>query len=117
MVVLTEGVPAGSAPEKAVRLAAELCPGGTILVLEKGDDVEKGVPQAGRYGLLTHLDDCWQEPFSRVLVVRVRENGRRIFVAALAYGEPLAVVAPDEPWLDGRLRLVLGVEAEEVAGG
>ena len=108
--------PFGGATGLALRVARNLAGGGCVLVLEEGDDVERDVPQAGRHGLLTHLDDAWQEPFERVL--SVRENGCRVFVARLAYGRrPVAVVAPDEPWLDSRLRLVLGVEAEEASPG
>ena len=91
--------------------AGELPAGGVLLVLEEGDDVER-VPLCGRFGLLTHLDDCWQQPFAWVR--SVREDGARVFVARLAYGRrPVVVVAPDAPWLDGRLRLVLDLEAEE----
>lgn len=122
MVVLTAGdESAGNGsragvPAVALRVARELPAGGAVVVLEQGDDVERGVPQAGRFGLLTHLDDCWQEPFAWVR--SVRENGCRLFVARLAYGRrPVAVVVPDEEWLDSRLRLVLSVEAEEASEG
>lgn len=103
-------------PAVAVQVARELPHGGTVVVLEEGDDVERGVPQAGRYGLLTHLDDPWQEPFTWVR--SVRENGDRLFVARLAYGRnPVAIVAPDAAWLDSRLRLVLDLEAEDASLG
>lgn len=103
-------------PEVALRVAKELPCGGTVLVLEQGDDVERGVPQAGRFGLLTHLDDPWQEPFAWVR--SVQENGSRLFVARLAYGrDPVAIVAADEAWLDKRLRLLLDVEAVEETPG
>lgn len=106
----------GTVPELALRLARGLAGDGYVLVLEEGDDVERDVPQAGRYGLLTHLDDCWQEPFERVLWVR--ENGRRVFVARLAASRvPTVVVAADADWLDERLRLVLDVEGEEGSPG
>lgn len=114
MIVLTAcSNSAARIPAVAVQVARELPHGGTVLVLEQGDDVERGVPQAGRFGLLTHLDDCWQEPFAWVR--SVRENGGRLFVARLAYGQaPVAIVVPDAEWLDCRLRLVLDLEAEEV---
>jgi hypothetical protein len=102
----------GKVPELALRLAKDLADGGCVLVLEEGDNVERDVPQAGRYGLLTYLDDCWQEPFERVLWVR--ETGARFFVARLAASRvPTVVVVADAEWLDERLRLVLDVEGEE----
>lgn len=120
MVVLTgdeQSAPvAAMVPEPVLRLARSLAGDGCVLVLEEGDDVERDVPQAGRHGLLTHLDDCWQEPFERVLWVR--ENGRRVFVARLAACRvPTVVVAADAVWLDERLRLVLDVEGEEGCSG
>lgn len=120
MVVLTGRTEAGAlrgrVPEVALRRAERLPPGGVVVVLEEGDDVERGVPQAGRHGLLTHLDDAWQEPFAWVRAVL--ENGIRVFVARLAYGKrPVEVVAPDAPWLDSRVRLVLDLEAEVAASG
>lgn len=94
------------------RVAGELPADAVVLVVEEGDDPERDFPLAGRFGLLTHLDDCWQEPFAWVR--SVREDGGRVFVARLAYGrQPVVVVAQDAPWLDGRLRLVLDVEAVE----
>lgn len=88
--------------------------GGRALVLQEGDDPERDFPQAGRYGLMSHLDDCWQEPFAWVRVITIR--GSRMFVARLArnYRKGThAVVVPDAPWVDSRLRLVLEMEGEE----
>ena len=114
MIVLADGRDTDSGarvPAVALRVARELPSGGTVLVLEQGDDVERGVPQAGRFGLLTHLDDHWQEPFAWVR--SVREDGGLFFVARLAYGRrPVVVVVPDAPWVDERLLLVLRVEGE-----
>jgi len=89
------------------------------LVLQEGDDPERDFPVAGRHGLLSHLDDCWQQPFSWVRVVTV--CGSRIFVARLAKsyqkGEYAVVIPADASWVDERLRLVLGVEAEDASPG
>lgn len=120
MVALTSGTDPeplrGRVPEEALRRAEALPAGGVVVVLEQGDDVERDVPQAGRHGLMTHLDDSWQQPFAWVQAVP--ENCSRVFVAALAYGRrPVVVVAPDAPWLDGRLRLVLDLEAGETEAG
>lgn len=120
MMVLTEKTRTeelrGRVPEVALRRAEGLSPGGLVVVLEEGDDIERNVPQAGRHGLLTHLDDAWQEPFS--FVGFVVEDGRRVFEARLAYGrQPVTVVVPDAPWLDDRLRLLLDLEAEPSPGG
>jgi hypothetical protein len=86
-----------------------------VLVLQEGDDLVLDFPVAGRFGLLSHLDDPWQEPFSWVRVATVR--GMRMFVARLARsyrpGDYALVVPMDAEWLDERLRLVLGVEAED----
>ena len=85
-----------------------------VLVLQEGDDPERDFPQAGRYGLLTHLDDCWQEPFAWVRIVTVM--GCRLFVAQLAKcyeKEKYMVVVPDSEWVDERLRLTLKIEAED----
>lgn len=115
MIMLTAGSNGNcskSVPPIAVQVAKELPNGGSILILEQGDDIECCVPQAGRFGLLTHLDDHWQEPFSWVR--SVQEQGHRWFVARLAYGKwPVVIVAADADWLDSRLRLVLDTEAEE----
>jgi hypothetical protein len=86
-----------------------------VLVLQEGDDPALDFPQAGKYGLLTHLDDCWQEPFAWVRVVTVREC--RLFVAQLVKSYEKGkhvVVVPDAEWVDERLLLVLRMEAEEV---
>lgn len=118
MVVLTGGEQtvefADRVPAVAMRLAEYLIPAAIILVLENGDNIEKDVPHAGRYGLLTYLDDPWQQPF--VSVSAVRENGARLFVARLAYGsKPVIIIAPDAEWLDSRLRLVLTVECDDAS--
>lgn len=114
MVVLTGESPDEAVrdrvPELALRCAACLSPNGLVVVLEEGDDIEKSVPQAGRHGLMTHMDDPWQEPFA--FVHFVIEGGRRVFEARLAYGKhPVTIVVADAPWLDSRLRLVLDLEA------
>jgi hypothetical protein len=102
----------GRVPDLALRRAESLPEGGVVVFVEQGDDVERNMPQAGRYGLLTHLDSHDQQPFASVR--SVVEDGQRLFLAQLAYGKrPVTVVAPDLPWLDRRLRLVLDVEAEE----
>jgi len=116
MIVIAnyEGSLAGKVPELALRRAADFSGKGIILVLEEGDDVERDFPQAGRYGLLTHIDDAWQEPFSYVRYVT--EGERRIYEARLAYSEvPTVVIIPDLPGVDDRLLLVLRVEGEEEA--
>ena len=89
-----------------------------LLVLEEGDDLVLDFPVGGRYGLLSHLDDPWQEPFAWVRVTTVR--GCRMFVARIAKSYrkgDYALVVPDADWVDERLRLVLGVEAEEAVPG
>ena len=114
MIVMTNyvGALAGRVPELALRRAAGFSGKGIVLVLEEGDDVERDIPQAGPFGLMTHLDDAWQEPFSYVRYVT--EGKRRVYEARLAYGEvPTIVVVPDETWVDDRLLLVLQVEGEE----
>lgn len=114
MVVIAryEGTLAGRVPELALRRAAEFSGKGLVLVLEEGDDVERDVPQAGPYGLMTHLDDAWQEPFSYVRYVF--EGERRVYEALLAYvNVPTLVVVPEAPWVDDRLLLVLQVDGEE----
>lgn len=85
-----------------------------VLVLQEGDDPERDFPQAGKFGLLTHLDDCWQEPFAWVRIVTVM--GCRLFVAQLAkcYEKgKYMVVVPDSEWVDERLRLTLKIEADD----
>lgn len=118
MIVIAnyEGALAGRVPELALRRAADFSGKGIVLVLEEGDDVERDVPQAGPYGLMSHIDDAWQEPFSYVRYVT--EGERRVYEARLAYGDvPTIVVVPDAPWVDGRLLLVLRVEGEEIVWG
>lgn len=119
MVVLTGGELAEGVRERipalALQRARELSGGGCVLVLEEGDDVERDLPQAGRYGLLTHLDDPLQEPFAFVRFVR--EGARRVFEAQLATDPGCLVVVPEEPWVDERLLLVLSVEGVEVPPG
>jgi hypothetical protein len=89
-----------------------------VLVLQEEDDPQRDFPQAGRYGLLTHLDDSWQQPFSWVRLVTVR--GCRLFVARLAKSYrkgDYVLVVPDTDWVDSRLRLVLDLEAKEASVG
>lgn len=120
MIMLTEATQVealrGRVPELALRCAERLSPGGMVVVIEEGDDIEKNVPQAGRHGIMTNLDNPWQEPFAFVRFVV--EDGRRVFEARLAYGKrPVTVVVPDAAWLDSRLRLVLDLEGEETSIG
>jgi len=105
----------GKIPALALQRAREMAGAGCVLVLEEGDDVERDVPQAGRYGLLTHLDDPWQEPFA--FVRYVHEEGKRVFEALLATDSRLLVIVPEEQWVDDRLLLVLRVEGEEEPSG
>lgn len=84
-----------------------------VLVLEPSDDVEWGLPQFGRFGLTTYIDDLYRQQFSSVRFVV--EEGIRIFAAVTtdrAQRQSYTVIAPDAPWLDHRLRLVFDVEAE-----
>jgi len=77
--------------------------------------VSRDFPMAGRQGLLTHLDDCWQEPFAWVRMVTV--GSCRVYVAKLAKsyskGDHVVIVPTDAQWVDERLRLVLSIEVEE----
>jgi hypothetical protein len=120
MVVLTGKVGdealRGRVPEIAIRRAAEHRETGvTVVVLEQGDDVRRDFRMAGRYGLLTYLDDHYQQPFEYVRFVR--EGGRRIFEALLAPSGRFLLVAPDEDWVDERLLVVLDVEGEQALPG
>jgi len=118
MVVLTgkeeERTLRGRVPEVALRRAVEMRGEGIFVVaVEEGDDVGRDFPQAGRYGLLTYLDDHYQAPF---LYVRfVHEGGRRVFEALLAPSGKFLLVVPEEDWVDDRLLVVLDVEGEEQA--
>lgn len=117
MIVLTgtEGVEnlRGRVSELAIRRAYEVGKGGvSVLVLEKGDDVHRDFLLTGRYGLLTYLDDHYQAPFEYVHYVM--EDGRRVYEALLLPSRKYLLVAPDEVWVDERLRIVLEVEGEEV---
>jgi hypothetical protein len=117
MIVLTSCRQAeslrGSIPELAIRRMHEL--GGSVLVLQEGDDIARGIPQAGRYGLLTHLDDEWQAPFDWVRYLF--EGGKKFFEAQLNTGgkRQVIVIVPDEKWVDERLAVVLDVEGEEAS--
>ena len=118
MVILTgkEGEEAlrGRVPEIAIRRAKEMRGEGvTVVAVEPGDDVRRDFRFAGRYGLLTYLDDCYQAPFEYVRFVH--EGGRRVFEALLATSGKYLLVVPDEDWVDDRLRVVLDVEGEETA--
>ena len=120
MVVLTgeEGDEAlrGRVPDVALRRAAEHREKGvTVVVLERGDDVRRNFRMAGRYGLLTYLDDHYQQPFEYVRFVH--ERGRRVFEALLAPFGRFLLVAPDEDWVDERLLVVLDVEGEHAPPG
>jgi hypothetical protein len=120
MIALTgkeeEGTYEGRVPQLALRRARKLCVEGvTVLVLERGDDVRRDFRVAGRYGLLTYLDDHYQAPFEYVRFIH--EGGRRVFEALLAPEGTHLLVAPDEDWVDDRLRVVLDVEGEVVSPG
>jgi hypothetical protein len=118
MVILTgeEGEDAlrGRVPDIALRRAVELRGEGvSVVVVEVGDDVDRDFRRAGRYGLLTYLDDHYQQPFEYVRFVY--EGGRRIFEALLAPDGRYLLVVPDEEWVDARLLVVLDVEGEETS--
>lgn len=101
----------GRVPELALRRAGELRGQGVaVLVLERGDDVRRDFPMAGRYGLLTYLDDHYQTPFEYVRYAV--EGDRRVFEALLAPSERYLLVVPEENWVDDRLLIVLDVEGE-----
>lgn len=101
----------GKVPEIALRRAEEMAGTGVYVVaLEVLDDIGRDLPMAGRYGLLTYLDDHYQAPFEYVRYVE--ENGRRVFEALLAPEGKFLLVVPEEDWVDDRLLVVLDVEAE-----
>lgn len=101
----------GRVPDVALRRAREMgCEGVVVLVLERGDDVQRDFTTAGRYGLLTYLDNHYQAPFQYVRYVV--EGGRRVFEALLLPSGRHLLVVPDEEWVDTRLRVVLDVESE-----
>lgn len=81
---------------------------GHILVLQEGDDIAL-VPELGPDGLLEVIDSEWA---SYDYVEAFAEDGRTVFemVIALDNDRTLAVIVPDAPWVDSRLRLVLEVE-------
>lgn len=84
-----------------------------VLILESTDDVVWDLPQFGRYGLITYIDDHDREQFSSVRFAI--ENGQRIFAAVTtdqAQRTRYTIIAPDAPWLDHRLRLIFSVEGE-----
>ncbi|GFO57259.1 hypothetical protein GMSM_42660 [Geomonas sp. Red276] len=115
MVVLAgeEGEEAlgGRVPRLALLRAAELrAEGVRVLVVEEGDDVRRDFRMVGRYGLLTYLEDHFQAPFGYVRASE--EGGRRMFEASLLPSGRFLLVAPDEDWLDDRLRVTLDVESE-----
>ena len=85
---------------------------GFILVLEEGDEL-RGVPVVGESCASARIDDDWQPPFEYVFFVR--ENGRRIFEAAvsLAGDAMLILIVPEEPWVDARLMMILDAEGQE----
>lgn len=83
---------------------------GHILVIQEGDDITD-IPEIGPDGLLEVIDNEW---FCYEYVEAFVENGRTVFemVIALDNERTIAVIIPDEPWLDDRLRLVLEVETQ-----
>ena len=83
---------------------------GHIVVIEEGDDIAL-VPEVGPGGLLDVIDDEWR---SYDALQAFDEDGRTVFemVIALDNERTLAIIIPDAPWLDSRLRLVLDVETE-----
>ena len=83
---------------------------GHILVLQEGDDITQ-IPEIGPDGLLEVIDNEW---CCYEYVEAFVEDGRTVFemVIALDNERTIAVIIPDEPWLDDRLRLVLEVETQ-----
>lgn len=82
---------------------------GHIVVLEDGDDIAQ-LPEIGDNGLLGVIDPEW--PGYEYVEVFV-EDGRRMFEMVIQIDDckTVAIIAPAEPWLDERLRLVLEREA------
>lgn len=115
----------GRVPDLAILRMEQLAAGGNVpgeenyvVVVEEGDDLERDFPVAGRFGLLSALDDLWGE--SQFESVRfVRENGVRVYAAVLRADDASTVtfVVPDAPWLDDRLSLLLRVDAPEEEEG
>ena len=102
----------GRVPDIALRRAVELRGEGvSVVIVEVWDHVDRDFRMAGRYGLLTYLDDHYQQPFEYVRFVY--EGGRRVFEALLAPEGNYLLVVPDEKWVDDRLLVVLDVEGEE----
>ncbi len=81
---------------------------GHILVIQKGDDISK-IPECGPEGLLDVIDNEWG---CYEYVEAFKESGRKVYemVIALDNDRTLAVIIPDEPWLDRRLQCVLETE-------
>ena len=89
---------------------------GHIVVLEAEDQIDRDLPEVGRFGLLDVLDSEW--PGYEYVEVFV-ENGRRVFemVIQIDADKAVAVIIPDEDWVDPRLRLILEVEARDPLAG
>ena len=83
---------------------------GYIVIIEEGDDIAL-VPEVGPGGLFDVIDDEWR---SYDALDAFDEDGHTVFemVISLDNERTLAVIIPDAPWLDSRLRLVLDVETE-----
>lgn len=103
-------------PALAIRRARELRESKVVvLVLEEGDDVRRDFRVAGRYGLLTYLDDHYQAPFEYVRFEV--EGGRKVYEALLAPSGRYLLVVPDGDWVHPGLRVVLEVEGEQSSDG
>ncbi|APG24244.1 hypothetical protein [Syntrophotalea acetylenica] len=81
---------------------------GYIMVIQERDDISK-IPEVGPRGLFEIIDS---ERGSFDYVEAFDENGRTIYeiVIPLDNDRTLALILPDGPWLDQRLRSVLESE-------
>jgi hypothetical protein len=81
---------------------------GHIVVLEPGDDIA-ALPEIGANGLIDVIDaEC---PGYEYIDLSI-EDGRRVYemVIAIDADQTIALIIPDHPSLDGRLRLALEAE-------
>lgn len=129
MIKLTSAVQARNLADRLPRLAVERMVQfegtdghydpenhGYIVVLEEGDDIGRDFPLLGEIGVFSDLGEKWLSPFEYVFFVR--ENGRRIFEAALplAGDAMLVLIVPEEPWVEDCLLSALNVEGQEADG-